>query len=46
MLHTPSSERHFILYEAIRKGADLDKLFEITAIKKYFLEQMKELVDE
>lgn len=46
MLHTPSSERQFILYEAIRKGADLDKLFEITAIKKYFLEQMKELVDE
>ena len=46
MLHTPSSERHFILYEAIRKGADLDKLFEITKVKKYFLEQMKELVDE
>lgn len=46
MLHTPSSERHFILYEAIRKGADLDKLNEITSIKKYFLEQMKELVEE
>lgn len=46
MLHTPSSERHFILYEAIRKGADLDRLYEITSIKKYFLEQMKELVDE
>ena len=46
MLHTPSSERQFIMYEAIRKGADLDDLYNITKIKPYFLEQMKELVDE
>ncbi len=46
MLHTPSSERQFIMYEAIRKGAGLDELYDITRIKPYFLEQMKELVDE
>ena len=33
------------MYEAIRKGVSLDKLYEITYVKKYFLEQMKELVD-
>ena len=46
MLHNPSSERQFILYEAIRKGADIDKLYEITKIKPYFLNEMKELVEE
>ena len=40
----PSSERHFILYEALRKGASLDELHRITHIKEYFLSQMKELV--
>ena len=45
MLKTASSERYFQLYEAIRKGVSLDKLHEITYVKKYFLEQMKELVD-
>ncbi len=45
MLDTVTSERQFILYEAIRKGANLDALFEKTKIKRYFLEQMKELVD-
>ena len=45
MLKTASSERYFQLYEAIRKGVSLDKLHEITYVKKYFLEQMKEIVD-
>ena len=45
MLKTASSERYFQLYEAIRKGVSLDKLHDITYVKKYFLEQMKELVD-
>ncbi|MCD1654516.1 carbamoyl-phosphate synthase large subunit [Treponema zuelzerae] len=44
MLRFPSSERYFILYEALRKGADVQKLYELTYIKPYFLEQMKELV--
>ncbi|MCR5218448.1 carbamoyl-phosphate synthase large subunit [Treponema sp.] len=45
MLKTASSERYFQLYEAIRKGVSLDKLHDITYVKMYFLEQMKELVD-
>ncbi len=46
LLITPSSERHFIMYEALRKGAEIDEIFELTHVKKYFIEQMKELVDE
>ena len=42
----PTSERQFIMYEALRKGATVDELFELTKIKKYFIEQMKELVEE
>jgi len=44
-LSEPSSERQFLMYEAIRKGADLDLLHKKTHIKSWFLEQMKELVD-
>jgi len=46
MLHTPTSKRQFIMYEALRKGATVDELYELTKIKKYFIEQMKELVEE
>lgn len=46
MLITPSSERHFIMYEALCKGATADEIFEITKVKHYFIEQMKELVEE
>ena len=46
MLATPSSERHFAMYEALKKGATVDELHEITHVKKYFIEQMKELVEE
>ena len=45
-LITPSSERYFIMYEALRKGATADEIFEITKVKHYFINQMKELVDE
>ncbi len=45
-LASPSSERHFLMYEALRKGATVDEIFEITKIKTYFIEQMKELVEE
>ncbi len=44
-LAEPSSERQFIMYEAIRKGAPLEKLHEMTHIKMWFLQQMKELVE-
>lgn len=46
MLVTPSSERHFIMYEALRKGATVEEIHEITKVKTYFIEQMKELVEE
>ncbi len=46
MLYFPSSQRQFIMYEALRKGATVDELYDLTKIKPYFIEQMKELVDE
>lgn len=46
MLSVPTSERQFIMYEALRKGATVDELFELTKIKHYFITQMKELVEE
>lgn len=46
MLITPSSERHFIMYEALRKGATVEEIHEITKVKDYFIIQMKELVEE
>lgn len=44
-LKEPSSERQFLLYEALRKGADIQELYNLTYIKPWFLEQMKELVE-
>ncbi len=46
MLAHPSSDRHFIMYEALRKGAGVDEIHAITKVKHYFIEQMKELVEE
>ncbi len=46
MLSNPSSDRHFIMYEALRKGATIDEIHDLTRVKKYFIEQMKELVEE
>lgn len=46
MLHFPSSERQFIMYEALRKGATVKELNELTKIKPYFIGQLKELVEE
>ena len=34
------------MYEALRKGATVDEIFDITKVKHYFVEQMKELVEE
>jgi len=44
LLAEPSSERQFIMYEALRKGADIELLYRRTHIKPWFLKQMKELV--
>jgi carbamoyl-phosphate synthase large subunit len=46
MLKHPSSERQFIMYEALRKGADIEELHRKTHIKAWFISQMKELVEE
>ncbi|WRS28212.1 carbamoyl-phosphate synthase large subunit [Oscillospiraceae bacterium MB08-C2-2] len=45
MLEIPTSERQFVLYEALRKGATVESLVNLTHIKAYFIEQMKELVE-
>jgi len=45
LLAEPSSERQFIMYEALRKGAGVDDLYERTHIKPWFIQQMKELVE-
>ena len=44
LLAEASSERHFIMYEALRKGASVDALHQKTHVKAWFIEQMKELV--
>ena len=44
LLSEATSERQFIMYEALRKGASVDTLHEKTHIKRWFIEQMKELV--
>ncbi len=45
-LITPSSDRHFIMYEALRKGASVEEIHQLTKVKTWFIQQMKELVDE
>ena len=45
-LITASSERHFIMYEAIRKGATNEEIHALTKVKDYFIQQMRELVEE
>src|SRR5512137_1126826 len=46
MLKHASSERQFLMYEALRKGADIEELHRKTYIKRWFITQMKELVEE
>ncbi len=46
LLTYPTSERQFVMYEALRKGASIDTLYEKTHIKRWFLQQMAELVAE
>jgi carbamoyl-phosphate synthase large subunit len=45
LLTEPSSERQFIMYEALKKGATTSDLHKKTYIKSWFIEQMKELVE-
>jgi carbamoyl-phosphate synthase large subunit len=41
----PTSERVFVMYEALRKGAGVDELYNLTYIGKPFIKEMKELVE-
>jgi carbamoyl-phosphate synthase large subunit len=45
LLDEPSSERQWIMYEALRKGASVDELYAKTYIKPWFIQQMQELVE-
>ena len=46
LLSIPNSERHFQMYEALRKGATDEQIFARTGVKPYFIQQMRELVEE
>ena len=46
MLAYPTSERYFVIYEALRKGATVEEIHNLTHVKAYFLEEFKALVDE
>jgi len=45
LLAEPSSERQFIMYEALRKGMSIEEVHNLTHIGKWFIQQMKELVE-
>ncbi|HDP16276.1 MAG TPA: carbamoyl-phosphate synthase large subunit [Candidatus Omnitrophica bacterium] len=45
LLAYPTSERQFIMYEALRKGMSVDEMHDKTSIHRYFITQMKELVE-
>jgi carbamoyl-phosphate synthase large subunit len=45
LLAEPSSERQFIMYEALRKGLGVEELYNLTYIGRWFIQQMKELVE-
>ncbi|HPN87751.1 MAG TPA: carbamoyl-phosphate synthase large subunit [Candidatus Omnitrophota bacterium] len=44
-LANPSSERIFLMYEALRKGMGIEELYQMTFIGRWFIGEMKELVD-
>ncbi len=46
LLASATSERQFLMYEALRKGATVDELNGLTHIKPWFIDQMRELVEE
>jgi len=44
-LAVPSSERVFLMYEALRKGMTVEDLYGMTYIGRWFINEMKELVE-
>lgn len=41
----PSSQRVFLIYEALRKGMGVEELYNLTSIGRYFIKEMKEMVE-
>ncbi|MDD4939251.1 MAG: carbamoyl-phosphate synthase large subunit [Candidatus Omnitrophica bacterium] len=41
----PSSERVFLMYEALRKGIGVEELYNLTYIGRWFIKEMKEAVE-
>jgi len=44
-LAAASSERIFLMYEALRKGMSIEELYQLTHIGRWFIKEMKELVE-
>jgi len=44
-LAAPSSQRIFLMYEALRKGVSVEELYQLTKIGRWFINEMKELVE-
>ena len=44
-LSFPTSERIFLMYEGLRKGMTVEELYEMTHIGRWFIKEMKELVE-
>ncbi len=44
-LSIPSSERIFLMYEALRRGSSVEELYQFTHIGRWFIKEMKELVE-
>ncbi len=45
MLRVPCAERIFYIKYALQKGMSIDKLYEITGIDRWFLDNMKQIVE-
>ncbi|OIW15763.1 hypothetical protein TanjilG_04298 [Lupinus angustifolius] len=44
-LRVPNPDRIHAVYAAMKKGMNIDEIFELSYIDKWYLEQLKELVD-
>ncbi len=44
-LRTPNAERIFYIGDAIRAGMDIDKIYELTKIDRWFLRNIKEIIE-
>jgi len=44
-LRKPTSQRHFFIRQAFLQGYDVDKIYKLTAIDPWFLNELKEIVE-